>query len=146
MMCACADGLRRGTDACHHLLLEKSLRQAIFKRMERDDGEPATRSQEVDCLRQRRRERLELAVDGDAERLEDAGGRVDPPASPDGAFNQSCQLRRGVDAAPSPLLHNGPRDAARMRLLPAGEEKPGELRRAELRPRSKRTPSTCSQP
>src|SRR5918912_3897692 len=114
MMCACADGLRRGADACHHLLLQKLLRQAIFKRMERDDGEPATRSQEVDRLWQRRRKGIKLAVDGDAERLEDAGGRVDPPASPDGSFDQSCQLRRGVDAAPSPLLHNGPRDAACM--------------------------------
>src|SRR4029077_20826668 len=52
-------------------LAPEVLDDPVFERVERDDGEAAPRPEHLERGRERALERVELAVDGDAERLED---------------------------------------------------------------------------
>ena len=112
---------------------DEALDDAVLERMEGDDGEPAARLQRPLGGKQRTGELAELIIDEDAQRLEDAGGRVDlvlriaADMRLDGIGKVERALERALLAPP--LDH--PRDAARMPLLAEEAEDAREIARLE---------------
>src|SRR5579885_152805 len=68
----------RRTNTIARLGLEEAFDDAILQGMEADDGEPPAGRQQVQRLRQHLLQMLEFVIDGDAQCLEGAGGRVYP--------------------------------------------------------------------
>src|SRR3954447_6088537 len=88
--------------------------------MERYDDQAAVGPQEPFGRRQPEGELIELAIDVDSERLEGAGGGVDPligPLAPDRAFDRRDKVRRRGDRALTAEPGNGGRDGPRPPLF-----------------------------
>ena len=80
---------------------DEALDDAVLERVVADDNEAPAHAQDLDRGLEGQRERLELAIDRDAECLEDARGGMDapPPARRDGGGggDHVGQLHAGFD-------------------------------------------------
>ena len=116
---------------------DEALDDAVLERMEGDDGEPAAGLQRPLGGKQRAGELAELVIDEDAQRLEDAGGRVDlvlriaADMRLDGVGKVERALERALlappldharDAAGMPLLAEEAEDACEVALLEAVDD------------------------
>src|SRR5262245_47678589 len=107
-----ADGEVRRAGAASGLLAEEVLDDAVLERVERDHGDAATRPKHLDRSGQRVLEGVELLVHGDAERLEDALGRV-TVAEPGGRGNRGFDRVDELAGALERLLATPSTDRAR---------------------------------
>src|SRR4051794_33303727 len=127
---AAADWQVGRTDTALRPIGEEPLHPAILEGVEGDAGDPAARAQEVPRARERGVELVELLVDGDSQRLEDALGRVaggEAHGRGHGGGDGLDELARGPEgpgAAHAP--DDRPRDGRRVALLPERAEEAGE--------------------
>ena len=70
-------GLRGGAEAARRLAAEEALHGAVLQRMEREDDEAATVSEQAVGTRERRVQERKLLIDGNPESLKRPGGGVD---------------------------------------------------------------------
>ena len=121
--CAAADahGELGRADAALPLARHEALDDAVLERVVADDAEPPVRREQVEAGLERGRQRLQLAVDLDAQRLEDPRGGMDapPPGVRAGAAAAMTlgQLRRRLDGPARAL-------ASRWRARCAGHAAP----------------------
>ena len=115
-----ADALRQPRRAQAHARVapEGVLDHAVLERVIRDDGEASASVQPRDGGREKSGERRQLLVDLDAQRLEDAGGRIDLLASPLLLRDDAGELSGRMNRLPRPFPHDAPRDLCRHSLLP----------------------------
>ena len=108
---------------------DEALDDAVLERMEGDDGEPAAWLQHALGGEQCAGELAELVIDEDAQRLEDAGGRMDLVlrVAADMRLDRIGKVERALERAllAPPLDH--PRDAAGMPLLAEEAEDAREI-------------------
>jgi len=108
-------------DATASLSLEEVLHDAVFQRVIAEDGEPTARTQQLEGPGEPFGQRFELFVDGDAQRLEYPGGRMDSattgrPRRGD-ALDQSGEFLGCLDRGVLACLDDRPGDPAREGLL-----------------------------
>src|SRR5690606_3886168 len=115
-LAAHTERLPRRADAWVVPVTERALHDAILARVVGYDGDDAVRLQAVAQRRQSSLEPVELAVDGDSNRLEESCevGRAGASAerAPNGGHQVVAGLERGPGAAPDDL----PRQTTRTRL------------------------------
>ena len=114
---------------------EEALDDAVLERVEADDGEPPAGAQRPESRRQRLLERLELLVDDDPERLEDALRRM-PVAEAarrrDRAPHHLHEVGRALERLLGPAADDRAGDLAREALLAVAAEDVGQLSLARL--------------
>src|SRR5581483_11660975 len=112
------------------LSAQEALDDPVLERVERDDGEAALRTEDLDRRRQRALERSELVVHLDAERLEHALRRV-PVAEPrrrrDRVLDRLDEVARPLERLGAAAPRDRPRDLPRVALLPEAAEDLGQL-------------------
>ena len=95
------------------------------------DDEAAAGAEQVDRSRKPGLEGVELFIDRDAQRLEDAGRRVDPAAKPwvrrRHPLDQGRKLLSRLHWADSPGIHDGTGDTWRLRFLAVSAEERRQL-------------------
>src|SRR5579883_615902 len=114
----------RRAEAVPRLTRDEGLDDAVLQRVKADDHQAAAGAQDADGLREAVGKALQLAVGDDAQRLEDAGCRMDAPAAAGRTLDHLGQLSRGPKR-PGGL--DGPRHPPRLRLLAVVTEDAGEL-------------------
>ncbi len=116
------------TDAVARFAGHELLHGTVLERVERDDREAATRSEDAHGGLEAAREVAELVVHRDAEGLEDAGRRIDLPG-PAGlhARDEATELVRGHERAARPAAHDRARDARGLGLFTELGEDPPEV-------------------
>ena len=138
-----AHGRLRRADAAATLRGEEPLDDAVLERVVGQDDDPSARTQQVHGGGEALLERVELLVDRDPQRLEDARGRVDPAADARvggrDALDERRQLLGGLDRGRLAGGDDGLGDLPRGRLLAVLAEQRGQLvggeRREQLRGR-----------
>src|SRR5262249_10571299 len=108
------------TDTAARCVAEAVLDDAVFQRVERDDGQPAARLDELERVVQAGLELAELVVDGDPQRLEGALGRValaEARGRRDRGLDHLDQLERALERLALAAAHDAARDLAREALL-----------------------------
>src|SRR4029077_8300146 len=111
-------------------LAHEALHDPVFERVERDDGEAAPRPEHLERGRERALERVELAVDGDAERLEDPLRRM--PLAEAGrrgnrALDRVDKLARALERLLAPAADERARDLSRVAFLSVAAEDRGQV-------------------
>ena len=108
--------------------IEEAFDDAIFERMEGDDGEPSAFNQQALAREQALDQLPEFVVHGDAERLEAAGRGVSVTRlATDGFFDQASQFGRRRDRLDRTCRDDRMRNAARFELFAIGEQQVGEI-------------------
>src|SRR5207249_3298613 len=115
-------------DAATGAIGDEALGAPVLERVEGDDTEPAVGAQHVPRGRQRAVELVELVVDGDPDRLEDAPGRMaGAELALDGRRDRRAdrldELAGGLERRLAPATDDLARDLAREALLPVGAER-----------------------
>src|SRR5439155_23691893 len=123
------------TGAALALGRDEALDDPILERVVAEDDEPAAGPEQVHCRREPGLQGVELLVDGDPQRLEHPGGRVDAPAGTwvDGhrPFDDRGELLRRLDLCRPARVDDGPGDAAGVRFLAVSPEQRSELGRVQ---------------
>ena len=131
-----ADRDLRRADAAAPLGGDEALDDAVLERVVGEDGQPAARPQQVDGRGQRRGQRLQLAVDRDAQGLEGARRGMRPPTAAAGdrhdALDERGQVGGGLDRPRPALLDDRARDAPSVGLLAVGPQDVRDLGLVEL--------------
>src|SRR3954471_14560102 len=120
----------RRADAPLRAVREEALHASVFKGVERNPCKPAADAQELPRRGQRRVELGELVVHRDADRLEDALGRVagcEPRRGRNRGDDRLDELVRRLERMARPVARDRARDLARVALLPVLAEPPREL-------------------
>jgi hypothetical protein len=97
--------------------------------VEADNGHPAAASKRLDCLGKRPPEAAQLIVDRDAKRLEDAGGRMDPPwaRGRHGTANDVGELFSAADGRAAAFRNDTLSDSSSESLLTVFRKDPLQL-------------------
>ena len=100
------------------------LDHAVFKRVKGNNGQTPANRQIGQNLVQKALQFAKLVIDGHAQSLKRARGRMTaglgPPGCGIGPFHKGCQLCCGVYGVFLPGVHNGAGDAPRLRLFAKG--------------------------
>src|SRR5688572_609384 len=98
--------------------LNEALDDAVLQRVEADDGQPPAGGKYLGSSDQAGFQRLELVVDGDPQRLENAGGRMQTATlSAHSSFDRREQIYGPGKGAPASSLDNHSGKPARASLL-----------------------------
>src|SRR5690606_10942688 len=91
----------------------------VLERVEADHGEPSARPQYIRKYTQRFGQNFQLMIHGNPQRLEGAGGRIDPQSGGAGntGADELCHLGRRTQRADSPHLDDLPRNPPTVALL-----------------------------
>ncbi len=112
-------------------LSEEGLDDAVFQRMEGDHHQPAALAQHLLGGLQTGLQFVQLGVDGDAQGLKGAGGRMHlgPAPAAQGALDGVGQVQGALERRLGPAAGQGGGDAARLALLTIEPENAGQLGR-----------------
>src|SRR6267142_2792610 len=125
---ASAPGEAPGADTAVRETAQRRLDEAIFEGVEREKDESPPGLQRLDRVENEPFESIQLFIDRDAERLEDACRRMNSGSSPRyHHFHQLCKFPCSADRLASTSLDDGTRDAARVTLLAIFEKDPRQL-------------------
>src|SRR5450830_633532 len=120
----------RRADAARGVALEELLDHAVFQRMETHRRQAAAGAQHAVGLVETAGQRLQLIVDDDAQRLEDAARRVtgaETGGGRDVALDDLHQLARSGERLLLTHLHDAASDALGVPLLSVAKEDVGQL-------------------
>src|ERR1700687_2511870 len=107
---------------------QELLGDPVLERVEADDRETPAGAQRPHGGLEALLKILELMVDGDAQRLEDARGRIDAtPALRLHARDEATKIVGGEERLPRATPHDGSRDSARLGLLAELAERAAQL-------------------
>src|SRR5207253_2807760 len=116
------------TDAVARLAGHELLRGPILERMEGDDREPATRTQDPHRRLEAACEVTELVIDRDAQGLEHPSGGVDLPATARlHAGDEPPEFLGADEGAARPAANDRPGDAGGLGLFTEIDEDPPEV-------------------
>src|SRR4029434_7576300 len=111
------------------LVAEEVLHQAVLERMESDDDQAAAGGERRERLREGLVDGSELAVDGDAQRLEDAcriAARAPAYRGRQRLLDHGEQIGAGAQRRAPTARDHGARNTRRAALLTAGVQEPAE--------------------
>src|SRR5512133_1596624 len=134
---AAADADRELRRARAAMLLppEEALDDPVLERVEADDGDPPSGTERLERRREGGLERLQLVVDGDPQRLEDAPRRMTLAEAGRGrnrSLDRLHELTRALEGVLAPAAHDRPRDLACVPLLAVAAKDVGQLALARL--------------